>query len=135
MGNKHVHKLEGAMDLQTCQAMQTWWTTVQASSSTEARDDLSVVNPPTGCFLVAPVCDNREGTIEQAVKSLHGPNEDLSKMTIRSDKANELNAGESVGFSDPITPHRPNSNKAERGILIHRSAASAFLAVRSGTGF
>ena len=53
-----------------------------------------------------------------AFKNLHGPNEDISKLTITTDNANELTAAiENVSFSLPTTPHRPNSNKAERSIL------------------
>ena len=43
----------------------------------------------------------------------------MSKLTLRSDRVNELvAAANSLGaHADPIGPHRPNSNKAERSIL------------------
>jgi hypothetical protein len=77
------------------------------------------VNPGTSFWLVQPITSKSETAVAAAIRSLHGPKGDMSKIEIRSDNANELvNAIESSGsFSNPVTPYRPNSNKAERSIL------------------
>ena len=68
--------------------------------------------------MVQPVTNKNESTMLAAFKSLHGPNEDISKLTIRTDNANELKAAiETDSFADPTIPHRPNSNRAEQSIL------------------
>ena len=69
--------------------------------------------------MVAPSPSKSQEHVEEALKSLHAPGEDLAKLVMRSDRANELTAGiRAVGaFADPTGPYRPNSNKAERAIL------------------
>ena len=84
-----------------------------------ARYDLFGVNPATKTWLVVPIANKQEDPIASALKSAHGPNEDMSKLIIRSDNANELTSAiERTTFSDPLTPHRPNSNQAERSLLV-----------------
>ena len=83
------------------------------------RYDIFGVNPSTGSWIVAPSPSKSQEHVEEALKSLHAPGEDLAKLVMRSDRANELTAGiRAVGsFADPTGPYRPNSNKAERAIL------------------
>ena len=85
----------------------------------QARYDLFGTNPATNASLCQPVKDKLDVTSLAAFKSLHGPSEDLNKLSIRTDSANELTASiETAGaYALPTTPHRPNSNKAERSIL------------------
>ena len=69
--------------------------------------------------MIAPSPSKSQDHVEEALKSLHAPGEDLAKLSLRSDGANELTAGvRAVGaYADPTGPYRPNSNKAERAIL------------------
>ena len=68
--------------------------------------------------MLQPITEKHESRIRAGLKFMHGPAEDISKRTIRSDNANEIKAAiETHGFSDPVTPHRPNSNKAEQSIM------------------
>ena len=85
-----------------------------------ARYDLFGVSPATKTLVVVPSPNKQEDTIASALKSARGPNEDTSKFIIRSDNANELTSAiEQTSFSDPLTPHRRNSNKAERSIFVY----------------
>ena len=78
------------------------------------------MNPATKTWLVVPTPNKPQDTIASALKSAHGPNEDMSELIIRSDNADELTSAiEKTSSSDPLTPHRPNSNKAERSILVY----------------
>ena len=76
------------------------------------RYDIFGVNPSTGCWMIAPSPSKTQEHVEEALKSLHAPGEDLAKLILRSDRANELTAGvRAVGaFADPTGPYRPNSN-------------------------
>ncbi len=83
-----------------------------------ARYDLFGFNPPTGGWLIQPVADKREATVAAAIKMMHGPSEDVSRVFIRSDGAHEIIAAiEQEGFAMPVAPYRPNSNRAKRAIL------------------
>ena len=77
------------------------------------------MNPGTNFWLDQPITSKSETAVAAAIRSLPGPKEDMSKLEIRSDNANELvNATESSGsFSNPVTRYWPNSNKAERSVL------------------
>ena len=65
-----------------------------------------------------PIADKTQDTIQNALKMLYGPDEDFSKLWIRSDGAKEISAAaENAGASSmPTTPHRSNSNIAERAV-------------------
>ena len=82
-------------------------------------DPFGGVNLVTKTWLVVPIASKHEDTIASAIKSAHGPNQDMSKLTIRSDDTDELTSAIArTSFSNLLTPHRPNSNKAERSILV-----------------
>ena len=77
------------------------------------------INPAMGSWMLAPLPSKHQEHVEAALRTLHAPGEDLSKLIMRSDRAGELVGGIRAveAFADPTGPHRPNSNKAERGIL------------------
>jgi hypothetical protein len=85
-----------------------------------ARYDLFGLNPGTGGWLLQPFqpfTDKKESTMHAGFKAMHGPSEDVYKLFIRSDNANEITgAVERDGFAFPIVPHRPNSNRAAHAI-------------------
>jgi len=103
--------------------MPTYFDTIDYGSSQSylgaARYDLFGVNPATGVWMLKPLVSKAESSVEEGLKAVHSQGEDLSKLTLRSDRANELvAAASSLGaYADPTGPHRPNSNKAERSIL------------------
>ena len=77
--------------------------------------------------MLQPITDKREYTVRAGLKCMHEPAEDISKITVRLDNADETTAAiETDGFSDAVTPHQPNSNKAEVYSDLQRLAARAF---------
>ena len=85
-----------------------------------ARYELFGVNPGTASWMVLPLADRNQESVEAGLKLLHAPNENLSRVTIRSDNAPELTGAiEEVSNMSPTTPYRPNSNLAERGVQTY----------------
>ena len=82
------------------------------------RYDFFGINPATGSWLCMPIADKTQDTIQDASKMPHRPDEDSSKLWIRSDSANEISvAAENAGASSkPTTPHRSSSNIADRAV-------------------
>ena len=55
-----------------------------------ARYELFGVNPGTNFWMAQPITSKSESAVAAAIRSVHGPNEDMTNLEIRSDNANEL---------------------------------------------
>ena len=64
----------------------------EVSFTGNCRYDFFGINRATGTWLCMPIADKTQDTIQDVLKMLHGPNEDFSKLWIRSDGANEISA-------------------------------------------